>query len=129
MKLTDQYEGMIERRRAPEFAAAAAAGEDDDDDDEETERRGSIKGKQGGPPGPGKSLKGKESFKSRQPSRSDYAKAKRRRKDRRDGSERRGFIEGLVSHPSSDEDEDEKPVLAPHDRGQRHESVSYFLLD
>jgi MADS-box transcription factor len=118
---------MIERRRAPEFAAAAAAGEDDDDDDDETERRGSLKGKQGGPPGPGKSLKGKESFKTRQPSRSDYAKAKRRRKDRRAGSERRGFIEGLVSHPSSDEDEDEKPVLAPHDRGQRHESVSTLV--
>lgn len=118
---------MIERRRAPEFAAAAAAGEDDDDDDDENDRRGSIKGKQGGPPGPGKSLKGKESFKARQPSRSDYAKAKRRRRDRtRDGSERRGFIEGLMSHPSSDEDDDEKPIVTPHDR-IRHDSVSTLL--
>lgn len=115
---------MIERRRAPEFAAAAAAGEDDDDDEDETDRRGSIKGKQGGPPGPGKSLKGKESFKARQPSRADYAKAKRRRRDRgHDASDRRGFIEGLVSHPSSDE-EDEKPMTNGHDR-PRHDSVSH----
>lgn len=37
------YEGMIERRRAAEFAAMALAGEDDDDDDDDdTSRRGST---------------------------------------------------------------------------------------
>jgi MADS-box transcription factor len=72
---------MIERRRAPEFAAMAAAGEDDDDEDDETDRRASTKpGKQGGPPGPGKSLKGKESFKARQPTRGDYERSKRRKR-------------------------------------------------
>lgn len=120
---------MIERRRAPEFAAAAAAGEDDDDDDDDApdQRRGSTKGKQGGPPGPGKSLKGKDTYKSRQPSRQDYAKGKRRRRERaRDGSERRGFIEGLMSHSSSDEDDDEKPNIIQQDR-PRHDSVSSDL--
>jgi MADS-box transcription factor len=114
---------MIERRRAPEFAAAAAAGEDDDDDDdEETGRRSSTKpGKQGGPPGPGKSLKGKESFKSRQPTRNDYERSKRKR--RRDTNDRRGFIEGLVSQGSSDEEED-KPDLSRI----RHTSVSQYHL-
>lgn len=107
---------MIERRRAPEFAAMAAAGEDDDDDDDETDRRASTKpGKQGGPPGPGKSLKGKESFKSRQPTRSDYDRAKKRK---RATSDRRGFIEGLTSQPSTDE-EDNKPDMSR----TRHPSV------
>ena len=118
-----QYEGMIERRRAPEFAAMAAAGEDDDDEDDETDRRASTKpGKQGGPPGPGKSLKGKESFKSRQPTRGDYERSKRRK---RTTSERRGFIEGLTSQASSDEDED-KPDVG-HGR-TRHASVSRHSL-
>jgi MADS-box transcription factor len=110
---------MIERRRAPEFAAMAAAGEDDDDEDDETDRRASTKpGKQGGPPGPGTSLKGKESFKSRQPTRNDYERSKRRK---RTTSERRGFIEGLTSQASSEEDDD-KPDVG-HGR-TRHASVS-----
>jgi MADS-box transcription factor len=70
---------MIERRRAPEFAAMAAAGEDDDDDDDETDRRASTKpGKQGGPPGPGKSLKGKDSVGLRegQEEKEDYVGSK-----------------------------------------------------
>lgn len=112
---------MIERRRAPEFAAAAAAGEDDDDDeDDDTTRRNSVKPvKQGGPPGPGKSLKGKESFKARQPTRNDYERSKRKRRTR-DTGDRRGFIEGLTSQASSDED-DEKPDLGR----ARHTSVCH----
>lgn len=125
-----QYEGMIERRRAEEFAAMALAGEDDDDDEDDNPRRESISkaGANGAPP-PTKSLKGKETFKSRQPSRVEIgravAEAKERPKKqkkrsggrkRRDddsssnggGGRGRSFVDGLLSDPDSSEEEDER---------------------
>lgn len=119
-----EYEGMIERRRAEEFAAAAAAGEDSDDDEDDGDRRASTSKAGGaaaanGAPKPGKSLKGKETFKQRS-SRSrdsdrrerererDEARRRRRRERERkaSGGERMGFIDGLLDgSQSGSEDE------------------------
>ena len=81
---TAQYEGVIERRRAPEFAAMAEADEDDDDDDDDAPagRRGSM----AKPPGVTKSLKGKESFKPKMHSQAELARlvAKRERNKERE---------------------------------------------
>ncbi|WRT67374.1 uncharacterized protein IL334_004345 [Kwoniella shivajii] len=129
------YEGMIERRRAPEFAAMALADEDEEDeydDDENTKRRGStskagannnnnINGVNGTTAQP-RSLKGKESFKSRTPrysqttttdkdrnknKRSGSSGKSKRRKERRSErseSEKRSFIDSILSG-SDDDDE------------------------
>ncbi|WWD01145.1 hypothetical protein V866_008084 [Kwoniella sp. B9012] len=122
------YEGMIERRRAPEFAAMALAGEDDEDEDEdEAPRRGSTSkstanttaGANGAVP---RSLKGKESFKARTPRYSDKGKSsssrsskhnKSKRRKERSESEKRSFIDSILSQSESDsqdddEDEDER---------------------
>ena len=76
-----QYEGVIERRRAPEFAAMAEADEDDDDDDDDGRRGFTANGKPGGV---SKSLKGKESFKARMHSQTELAKIIARREKERD---------------------------------------------
>jgi len=102
----------------------AAAGEDSDDEDE-APRRGSVsKGGAASVAGaPTKSLKGKESFKARQPSRSEIGRAVARAKEgrrgkrdkrtkrRRDGDDRgggRSFIDGLLSEDESSDDESER---------------------
>ena len=112
----------------------AAAGEDDDDDEDEAPRRGSTsKVGPNGQPAPTKSLKGKESFKSRLPSRAELSRAvsrakegkrskrdrRRRRADRDDGRSR-GFIEGILSdEDSSDEDERDHLRMDREDRERR----------
>nr|XP_019002201.1 uncharacterized protein I203_05342 [Kwoniella mangroviensis CBS 8507]OCF65662.1 hypothetical protein I203_05342 [Kwoniella mangroviensis CBS 8507] len=116
------YEGMIERRRAPEFAAMALAGEDDEDEDEdEAPRRGSTSkstanttaGPNGAVP---RSLKGKESFKARTPRHSDKGKSsssrsskhnKSKRRKERSESEKRSFIDSILSQSESDSQDDE----------------------
>ncbi|ODN83440.1 hypothetical protein L202_01580 [Cryptococcus amylolentus CBS 6039] len=112
-----EYEGMIERRRAAEFAAMALAGEDDDDDDDENPRRGAgSKAKVGpnGQPAPTRSLKGKEVFKPRtvraQSSRGEgRGREREREKRKRDkGGDRKGFIDGIVSESSETEEDDKR---------------------
>lgn len=128
-----EYEGLIERRRAEEFAAMAEAGEDDDDDDEDdtaASRRKSAGGKggkaavaaaiaaseNGGAAGdkgkPVKSLKGKEVYKVKMPSRREIIVADKRRR-KREKVERpqlasQGFIDGLLTDSDSS-DGDRKP--------------------
>ncbi|WVF71937.1 hypothetical protein IAT40_006747 [Kwoniella sp. CBS 6097] len=137
------YEGMIERRRAPEFAAMALAGEDDDDDDDEAgpSRRDSVSkgGKNntaasaaanGGPPQP-RSLKGKETFKARSARHgqgqghesSSRKKGKKKRSKSRSASEKRSFIDSILSGDSSDEsDSDDREEDA---RRRRKEDQQY----
>ncbi|WVQ98982.1 hypothetical protein IAU59_006114 [Kwoniella sp. CBS 9459] len=121
------YEGMIERRRAPEFAAMALAGEDDDDDDDDAgpSRRDSVsKGKNNGSssaagaanggtaPQP-RSLKGKETFKAKTVRHghesSSRRKGKKKRSKSRSASEKRSFIDSILSGESSeDSDSDDR---------------------
>ncbi|WWC60867.1 uncharacterized protein I303_103443 [Kwoniella dejecticola CBS 10117] len=120
------YEGMIERRRAPEFAAMALAGEDeeDEDEDEPSNRRGSTSkaganaananaGANGAAP---RSLKGKESFKARTPRHSGggekgrHSKSrsgKSRRRKERSESEKRSFIDSILSESETSDSSDE----------------------
>lgn len=131
---------MIERRRAEEFAAMALAGEDDDDEDDDNPRRESIsKTGANGAPAPTRSLKGKETFKARQPSREEICRAvasakektKKGSKKSRSGRKRRdedsssnggvggrgrSFVEDLLSDASSSDDEDR---LDERDRRKR----------
>lgn len=112
------YEGLIERRRAEEFAAMAEAGEDDDDDDEDdggghSNRRGSnskaaLAAAANGAGKPVKSLKGKESFKNKMPSLRDIGAVadRRKRKRERDSRPRQGFIEGLITESEGEGDEE-----------------------
>jgi len=100
MLIVYQYEGLIERRRAPEFAAMAA----DDDEDEQLSRRGSssriINLANGAP---AKSMKGKESFKSRMTSRAHLARSVNGRKGKgRESEKRAGFIDGILDASSRD---------------------------
>ncbi|WVQ78571.1 hypothetical protein IAT38_000657 [Cryptococcus sp. DSM 104549] len=144
------YEGMIERRRAPEFAAMALAGEDDDDEDDDTGRRNSsAKGKAGASgdasTGPARSLKGKETFKQRtvrgdpEGHRRSGKKGKGRagaggegRSKRRaggggkrglsgsgSGSERRGFIDGILSGEDSGSSDEEEQDEEARERGRQ----------
>ncbi|WWD16171.1 hypothetical protein CI109_100596 [Kwoniella shandongensis] len=125
-----EYEGMIERRRAPEFAAMALAGEDEDDDEDDIgPRRGAVSNKKGaasaaqngGAAAPPRSLKGKESFKARTVThghgdRNGHGKGKKSKskghgksKDRdRSSSEKRTFIDGILSDESSSDDDGEE---------------------
>lgn len=104
-----EYEGLIERRRAEEFAAMAEADEDDDDDDDDDAPKGKKgKGKGGaaaaseaGDKKPVKTLKGKEVYKVKMPSRREIAAADKKRK-RREKSEK-GFIENLLSGSEGDD--------------------------
>jgi MADS-box transcription factor len=117
-----EYEGLIERRRAAEFAAMAELGEDDEDDDDDdgpgARRKSAAGGKGKGAPASEmgdkekarpKSLKGKEVYKVKMASRRDIQTAdKRRRKRDREGEEKapsQGFIEGLLSDADSSEGE------------------------
>jgi len=98
----------------------AAAGEDDEDDEDEPPRRGSVsKPGMNGTGAPTKSLKGKESFKARQASRSEIGRAVARAKEgkrgkrdkrvkRRDERGGRSFIEGLLSDDDSSDDDSER---------------------
>ncbi|KAK8869568.1 hypothetical protein IAR55_000135 [Kwoniella newhampshirensis] len=126
------YEGMIERRRAPEFAAMALAGDDEEDDEDDVgSRRGSL-GKKGvapnGQAAPPRSLKGKESFKARTVKhryveRSGHAKSKKTKgkgygKTRdRSQSEKRSFIDGILSDESSGSDDGD---VDGDDRGESY---------
>ncbi|WVQ71912.1 hypothetical protein IAR50_001454 [Cryptococcus sp. DSM 104548] len=112
------YEGLIERRRAAEFAAMALAGEDDDEDDDDNPGRGAgSKSKTGpnGQPAPTRSLKGKEVYKPRtvraQSSRGeDRGRAREREKRKREkGGDKKGFIEGIISESSSTEEDERRP--------------------
>ncbi|WVR05352.1 hypothetical protein IAU60_002366 [Kwoniella sp. DSM 27419] len=102
-----EYEGMIERRRAPEFAAMALAGEDEDEDDEDAgPSRKDKNGTAGAAPAP-RSLKGKESFKARTVVKATIhdagrKKSKKRRSKSRSHSEKRSFIDSILSGESSD---------------------------
>ncbi|WWC69218.1 uncharacterized protein I206_103155 [Kwoniella pini CBS 10737] len=117
------YEGMIERRRAPEFAAMALAGEDeeDEDDEEPSNRRASTSkagtnsanavNANGAAP---RSLKGKESFKARTPrhgsgdkGKHSKSKSKTRRRKERSESEKRSFIDSILSDSESSDPSDE----------------------
>ncbi|OCF44197.1 hypothetical protein I317_01990 [Kwoniella heveanensis CBS 569] len=134
------YEGMIERRRAPEFAAMALAGEDDEDDDDEAgpSRRDSVsKGKNntaapaaavanGGPAQP-RSLKGKETFKAKTVRHghesSGRRKGKKKRSKSRSSSEKRSFIDSILSGESGEEsDTDDREEDA---RRRRKEDQQY----
>ncbi|OWZ34893.1 transcriptional activator [Cryptococcus neoformans AD2-60a] len=129
------YEGMIERRRAAEFAAMALAGEDDDDDDDDdTSRRGSTSKSKAaaaanGNPPPTRSLKGKETFKHRTLRPSEDRKRKREDKKQRRKSEpgeKRSFIDEIMSGGESDSEEEEKPRRrsnAGHGNGKRMSSL------
>ncbi|WWC89800.1 uncharacterized protein L201_004726 [Kwoniella dendrophila CBS 6074] len=133
------YEGMIERRRAPEFAAMALAGEDEEDDIEDeisSNRRGSTSkagtsataNANGAPP---RSLKGKESFKARYSKSSEKGKSKSfknkngggngKRRKKRSESEKRGFIDGILSSSSSDSSSDEDQPDTANARKRRKE--------
>lgn len=110
-----EYEGLIERRRAEEFALMAEQGEDDDDDDEDdttTKKKPGPKGKGAAAATPGgsedkkpiKTLKGKEVYKQKQPSRREIIAAAQSRRKRDRGGERlpsQGFIDGLITDSDS----------------------------
>ncbi|WVW82836.1 hypothetical protein I302_104848 [Kwoniella bestiolae CBS 10118] len=115
------YEGMIERRRAPEFAAMALAGEDDEDEDEDDPpaRRGSTSKSGAGANANAigaapRSLKGKESFKARTPRYSEKGKSsksskhKSKRRKERSESEKRSFIDSILSQSESGSEDDEE---------------------
>ncbi|GMK59161.1 hypothetical protein CspeluHIS016_0701760 [Cutaneotrichosporon spelunceum] len=82
------YEGAIERRRAAEFEAMALAGEDASDDDDERAKKPAVS----------KSLKGKESFKTRRIPRSAERERDRDRERRRHREPKvdDSFVGGLV---------------------------------
>ncbi|KIR32883.1 transcriptional activator [Cryptococcus deuterogattii 2001/935-1] len=128
------YEGMIERRRAAEFAAMALAGEDDDDDDDDdSSRKGSTSKSKtaaaiNGNPPPTRSLKGKEVFKHRTVRPSEDRKRKRQdRRQRRktESSEKRSFIDEIISGGESDSEEEVKPRRrsnVAHEQNRKHMS-------
>ena len=130
-----QYEGLIERRRAPEFAAMALAGEDGSDDEDEptTSRRGSTS-----KAAPTKSLKGRESFKARMPSMADLArmprndetrgksrsKGKNRGRNERKSERKRSYVESSSEEDEDSEESDEEDsedAGVKGDKRRRHE--------
>lgn len=125
---------MIERRRAAEFAAMALAGEDDDDDDDDdSSRKGSTSKSKtaaaiNGNPPPTRSLKGKEVFKHRTVRPSEDRKRKRQdRRQRRktELSEKRSFIDEIISGGESDSEEEVKPRRrsnVAHEQNRKHMS-------
>ncbi|ORX33807.1 hypothetical protein BD324DRAFT_200472 [Kockovaella imperatae] len=105
-----EYEGVIERRRAPEFAAMAEADEEDDDDDDDApnSRRGSL-----AKPGVTKSLKGKESYKPKMHSQAELNRLiSRRDKDRGKDRDRERHRSSKEKHRVRETDYGRKPVLS-----------------
>ena len=102
----------------------ALAGEDDDDDDEETTSRRGSNVKNAAPVV--KSLKGKDSFKARMPSRAEISRMADATRSSSKGKERRGkdrsrrrekraetrksFIDGILSDEESESSESERAV-------------------
>nr|ODN87816.1 hypothetical protein L203_03017 [Cryptococcus depauperatus CBS 7841] len=114
------YEGMIERRHASEFAAMNLADEDEDEDEDDMVGRGSFKGKNAnagnvnGNGQPMRSLRGKETFKRKTPHNfgdlSDGAhrrgkdEKKRKRSSQKDDGEKKSFIDGILNGSESESD-------------------------
>ena len=107
----------------------AAAGDDGSDDDDEAGRRGSAASKM--PGAPVKSLKGKETFKTRLPSREEMSRqiakardGRRRTKTRpsrrlRENGERKTFVEGLMTDSEEDSASDDSAKDADRKRRRK----------
>lgn len=123
--IVSQYEGMIERRRAPEFEAMSLAGEDSDEDDDTPSRKASSsktaakRGSGALPPAPVKSLKGKETFKARNGGRGDLTRASSstsggRRRRMTETEDKKDGVLSEVSSPQRSEDANEGPSRTEH---------------
>lgn len=110
----------------------ALAGEDDDDDEDEAPRRGSSSKAPGA--APTKSLKGKETFKARQPSREELNRAlakakdsrrskshKRRSRRRGEDGRGRGFIDGILSDEESSDDSSDRERVEDRRKRRRED--------
>ncbi|KAL1413380.1 hypothetical protein Q8F55_001141 [Vanrija albida] len=123
----NEYEGMIERRRAAEFEAMALAGEDGSDDDDGPANKGAK------PNGPSKSLKGKESFKARRQRYRD-GQASRHRDHHADrkpvipppGEEPGSFIGGVIDDGRRDISDEPTPP-PPRSASPSSAGLSYAL--